>query len=88
MHPFVVLCFCYRYLFAITESTVSQYRSSRMSPSSSTEIADRQFVVICSEKEAKVGIIVLARRGGGSLATSSNRKTIWNEEQGSYCFTM
>ena len=32
-----------------------------MSPSSSTEIADRQFVVICSEKEAKVGIIVLAR---------------------------
>ncbi|XP_063954729.1 syntaxin-binding protein 5-like isoform X5 [Lytechinus pictus] len=27
---------------------------SRMSPSSSTEIADRQFVVICSEKEAKV----------------------------------
>ncbi|XP_022100438.1 syntaxin-binding protein 5-like [Acanthaster planci] len=26
----------------------------RMSPSSSTEIADRQFVVICSEKEAKV----------------------------------
>lgn len=31
-----------------------QSRTSRMSPSSSTEIADRQFIVITSEKEIKV----------------------------------
>ncbi|XP_071820052.1 syntaxin-binding protein 5-like isoform X3 [Apostichopus japonicus] len=31
-----------------------QTRTSRMSPSSSTEIADRQFIVISSEKEIKV----------------------------------